>query len=57
LLGGDTSLVEGGGFDEVVDGFGLGEVETTGEEGALGEFAGFSEAGTGDYALPEEVIE
>ena len=26
LLGGDAGLVEGGGFDEVVDGFGLGEV-------------------------------
>jgi hypothetical protein len=32
--------VEGGGFDEVMDGFGLGEVETAGEEGALGELAG-----------------
>jgi len=25
-LGGDAGLVEGGGLDEIVDGFGLGEV-------------------------------
>jgi len=49
--------MEGGGFDEVVDGFGLGEVETAGEEGSLGEFAGFGEAGAIGCALAEEVVE
>jgi hypothetical protein len=57
LLGGDAGLVEGGGFDEIVDGFGLGEVEAAGEEGALGKFAGFGEAGAGSYALAEKVVE
>ena len=57
LLGGDAGLVEGGGGDEVVDGFGLGEVEAAGEEGALGEFAGFGEAGASGDALAEEVVE
>jgi hypothetical protein len=57
LLGGDAGLVEGLGFDEVVDGFGLGEVEAAGEEGALGEFAGFGEAGATGNALTEKVIE
>ena len=41
LLGGDACLMERGGFDEVSDCFGLGEVEAAGEEGALSEFAGF----------------
>ena len=49
--------MEGGGFDEVVDCFGLGEIEAAGEEGSLGEFAGFGEAGAGGDALAEEVIE
>ena len=49
--------MEGAGFDEVVDGFGLGEVKTAGEEGSLGEFAGFREAGTGGKALAEEVVQ
>jgi len=49
--------VEGGGFDEVVDGFGLGEVEAAREEGSLGEFAGFGEACAGGDALAEEVVE
>ncbi len=40
-----------------LDGFGLGEVEAAGEEGALGEFAGFGEAGAGAEALAEEVVE
>ena len=57
LLGGDAGLMEGGGFDEVVDGFGLGEVDAAGEEGALGEFAGFGEAGAGGDALADEVVE
>jgi hypothetical protein len=57
LLGGDACLLEGGGFDEVVDGFGLGEVEAAWEEGSLGEFAGLGEAGAGGDALAEEVIE
>ena len=45
LLGGDAGLVEGGGVDEVANCFGLGEIEAAGEEGSLGEFAGFGEAG------------
>ena len=57
MLGGDAGLVEGGGFDEVVDGFGLGEVEAAGKEGSLGEFAGFGEACAGGDALAEEVVE
>jgi len=55
-MGGDAGLVESSGFDEVVDGFGLGEVEAAGEEGPLGEFAGFCEAAAGGYALAEEVV-
>jgi hypothetical protein len=39
-----------------VDGFGLGEVEATGEEGSLGKFAGFCEAGAIGDALAEEVV-
>ena len=54
---GDAGLMEGGGFDEIVDGFGLGEVEAAGEEGALGEFAGFGEARARGDALAEEVVE
>ena len=57
MLGGDTRLVEGGGLNEVVDGFGLSEVEAAGEEGSLGEFARFGEAGAGGDALADEVIE
>ena len=44
LTGGLAGLGEGLGFDEVANGFGLGEVELAGEEGALGEFAGVGEA-------------
>ena len=57
MLGGDAGLVEGRGLNEVVDGFGLGEVEAAGEEGALGEFAGFGESGAGGNALAEEMVE
>jgi hypothetical protein len=57
LPGGEAGLVEGAGFDEVVDGLGLGEVEAAGEEGALGEFAGFGEACAAGEALAEEVVE
>ena len=57
MLGGDAGLVEGGGFDEVVNCFGLGEIEAAGEEGSLGEFAGFGEARAGGEALAEEVVE
>ena len=53
LLRGDAGLVEGGGFDQVVNCFGLCEIEATGEEGSLGEFAGFGEAGAGGDALAE----
>jgi hypothetical protein len=49
--------MKGSGFDEVVDGFGLGEVKAAGEEGALCEFAGFGESGAGGNALAEEVVE
>ena len=49
--------MEGGGFDEVVDGFCLGEVEAAGEEGSLGEFSGFGEACAGGEALAEEMVE
>jgi hypothetical protein len=49
--------MKGTGFDEVVDGFGLGEIEAVGEEGSLGELAGFGEAGTGGKALAEQVVE
>ena len=49
--------MEGSGFDEVVDSFGLGEVEAAGEEGALGEFAGFGQAGASGDALAEEMVQ
>ena len=57
LLGGEAGLVEGLGFDEVVDGFGLGEVEASGEEGALGELARLGEAGSVGDALADEIFE
>ena len=53
LLSGDARLVEGLGFDEVAHGFGLGEIEAAGEEGALGKFAGLGEAGAGGDGLAE----
>ena len=57
LLSRDACLMERGGVDEVSDCFGLGEVKAAGEEGALGEFAGFCEAGAIGDALAEEVVE
>ena len=57
LLGGDAGLVEGGRFDEVVNGFGLGEVKAAGEKGSLGEFAWFGEASAPGDALADEVVE
>ena len=57
LLCGDACLMECGGVDEVSDCFGLGEVKAAGEEGSLGEFAGFCEAGAIGDALAEEVVE
>ena len=57
LLCGDASLMEGGGVDEVVHGFGLREIEAAGEEGSLGEFAGFGEAGSSAKALTDKEIE
>jgi hypothetical protein len=57
LAGGDAGLVEGVGLDEVVDGFGLGEVDASGEEGSLGELAGFGEAGSGCEGAAEEIVE
>ena len=41
LLSGDLGLEEGLGVDEIADGFGLGEIEASVEEGAHGEFSGF----------------
>ena len=35
----------------------MGEIEAAGEEGSLGEFAGFGEAGSGAKALADEEIE
>jgi hypothetical protein len=57
LLRGDAGLVEGGGFDEVVNCFYLSEIEAAREEGSLGEFAGLGEAGAGGEALAEEMAE
>ena len=57
LLGGDAGLVEGAGFDEVANCFCLSEIEAAGEEGSLGEFAGFGEARSAGDALAEEVVE
>ena len=54
---GQPGLLEGGGLDEVADGFGLGEVEAAAEEGALGELAGLGEAGTGGAAGADGVLE
>ena len=56
LAGGLAGLGEGLGFDEVADGFCLGEIELAGEEGAFGEFAGLGDAGTeGEGAAKEEI--
>ena len=49
--------MEGGGVDEVANCFGLSEIEAAGEEGPLGEFAGFGEAGSGAKALADKEIE
>jgi len=57
LLGGDAGLVESGGFDKVVNCFCLCEIEAAGEEGSLGKFAGFGQAGAGGEALAKEVVE
>jgi hypothetical protein len=57
LLRGDTGLVEGGGFDEVVNCFCLCEIQAAGEEGSLGKFSGFGEASAGGEALADEVVE
>ncbi len=57
MLCGDAGLVEGGGFDEIANCFSLREIQATGEEGSLGEFARFGEARTGGDALAEEVVE
>ncbi len=57
LLRGDAGLVEGVRVDEVADGFGLGEIDATGEPGALGELAGFGEARAAGEASAEDVVE
>ena len=57
MLCGDAGLVERGGFDEIANCFSLSEIQASGEEGSLSEFAGFGEAGTGGEALAEKVIE
>ena len=49
--------MEGAGFDEVANCFCLSEIEASRKEGALGEFAGFGEAGSAGDALAEEVVE
>lgn len=40
MLGGDLGLIERGRFDQVADGFGLGQIDAAEEIGAEGEFAG-----------------
>ena len=57
MLCGYSGLVEGGGFDEVANCFSLSEIEAAGEEGSLGEFAGFGQARAGGDALAQEVVE
>lgn len=57
MLGGDAGLMQGRGFDEVVNCFCLSEIEAAGEEGSLAEFAGFGEAGAGGEAFAEKMIE
>ena len=57
MLGGEAGLMEGGGFDEVINCLCLCEIEAAGKEGSLGEFAGFGEAGAGAKALTDKVIE
>jgi hypothetical protein len=47
LLRGDARLVERGGFDQVADGFGLGQIDAAVEKGAQGEFAGLGQARAG----------
>jgi len=57
LAGGLAGLGEGMGFNEVADGFGLGEVETAGKKGALGEFAGLGEARAEDEGAAKQELE
>jgi len=57
LACGLTSLREGLRFDEVTDGFGLSEIEFSGEERALGELSWFGEASTESETLTKEEIE
>ena len=57
LLGGEARLVQGGGVDEVADGFGLGEVEAAVEERALGELAGAGQAGAIGEGVGEQEVE
>src|SRR5258706_1143114 len=56
LLGDAAGLVGGCSVDGVANCFGLCEIEAAGEEGSLGEFAGFGKAGAGGEALAEEVV-
>jgi hypothetical protein len=57
LAGGYAGLVERGGVDEVADGFGLGKVDASVDEGAEGEFAGFGETRSGADGAVETVAE
>ena len=57
LAGGDAGLLQRGGGDQVGDGLGLGEIDTAAEEAALGELAGFGEAGAVCTALANDAFE
>ncbi len=57
LLGGDAGLVKSGGFDEIADGFGLGEIYAAVEISAEGELAGLGQAGSGAAGLVERVAQ
>ena len=55
LLRGDARLVERGGFDQIADGFGLGEIDAAVEESAQREFARFGEARARAHGAVEAV--
>ena len=57
LAGGLAGLGQGLRFDEVADGFSLGEVEPAGEKGALRELAGFGETRAESESAAKKQIE